>query len=858
MDAKVQERQVPKCLLFLAISALLSHVILLAGNLHFAEGILNLGHSSTGWANVGIGLSDAFNGELTEVMVTMNDKITTMVGNITEVQDIMDLAMSTVGNATDNSEIAQLTEPEIRRMLALLKEKLRQFLATAKPILIQVGGMQQSWNDKISSGLETFSTTIDRSQKVFDGVMAQINGCCENEDYMLQNTFSLFDVSNSGGITVADLEDTADLYSISALKGSVSQKLHARYDANGDGKLDTQEYAALVHAKELPFVMSTVLRSYAKSLAEVAGEIRHARMRSEVAAATANYLTLVVAKNATKVGWISAALVDGSLPLEFTSTVLVQLAINSDDPETLTSADVGAVIARKMASLDSHVLLNSLQQIMDPKFWEEEGLQTDLQPDVVGKITNWTDRAGVKKSLLLTSIGAATHAHTAESMSLVAAARDGAALRLQDYHANRRAEKAALFHRNYFSEASKHLLTELFGGSSPSASRSPDAGAAVNSGKPAAPETILWAQQLAWNASGVAHVFHSQCFHYSGTSSGVMDSFATEIQGMLKKVQSFLTTMEQWSSPRGVQRLETMILEFLDHAESEILQKLKGLFPPAAKAGETIVIEDSLTDTWSQVNTFLQQILAILPAAQKNMIFARQKVSQISSQLETVFANVKQTAPDIFVDVSARYKKMWVLHFCFFAPCTMLALLYGFWANGYWGGPKVSDGGRGAEDAAPKTFCEKMATYFSACRGCNDNLLCFWSCLIICQMVVLCMFVSEIFLVILAGIQAFMAAGCSEVYILGDYTICTHAIDVLHKFLSSFKVGSTFREDVCTSSELLLCRQIGQTMAKATLMMVIGGLAAAILSFQMLIESAVLHERSRCRRIVEAQFGKST
>merc|ERR1719507_1289835 len=99
--------------------------------------------------------------------------------------------------------------------------------------------------------------------------------------------------------------------------------------------------------------MAVVLRAYAKKLAAISGQVESARMRDEVAEAVSQYLTLVCAKNLTKVGWVSQMLANDSLPLAFTADVLVQMALDDDSPNKLTTADVGALVVENMAKESS-------------------------------------------------------------------------------------------------------------------------------------------------------------------------------------------------------------------------------------------------------------------------------------------------------------------------------------------------------------------------------------------------------------------------------------------------------------------------------------------------------------------------
>jgi hypothetical protein len=62
------------------------------------------------------------------------------------------------------------------------------------------------------------------------------------------------------------------------------------------------------------------------------------------------------------------------------------------------------------------------------------------------------------------------------------------------------------------------------------------------------------------------------CFTYSKQSSNKLDSIAAQIQGLVGKVQSFLDTMEKYSTPKGINQLEKIIMKFESGALQEVEQ----------------------------------------------------------------------------------------------------------------------------------------------------------------------------------------------------------------------------------------------------------------------------------------------
>merc|ERR1719163_2173512 len=128
-----------------------------------------------------------------------------------------------------------------------------------------------------------------------------------------------------------------------------------------------------VHDPSLPNAMSVLLRSYAKKLAEVAGNVAAARQRDEVAQRVVHYLQLVCAKNQTKLEWVAGHLSDGSLPTAFTADVMGELALAMGSPDVLTKADVGALVIGKMLELHPDNTAKAYRLMSNASFWIKEG-----------------------------------------------------------------------------------------------------------------------------------------------------------------------------------------------------------------------------------------------------------------------------------------------------------------------------------------------------------------------------------------------------------------------------------------------------------------------------------------------------
>merc|ERR1712071_437439 len=133
--------------------------------------------------------------------------------------------------------------------------------------------------------------------------------------------------------------------------------------------------------------------------------------------------------------------------------------------------------------------------------------------------------------------------------------------------------------------------------------------------------------------------------------------------------------------------------------------------------------------------------------------------------------------------------------------------------------------------------------------SCHDSDLCFWSCILLMQVLILIIFIISVVLCIFAGVKAFILSGCAQIYMLGDSTICLETLQTLREWLSSFSVvPGEGLNSACSDNNLLTCQLISERMAQSTVLTTVFSFLAVILNMQLLIESACLHERAKWMR----------
>lgn len=625
-----EQKEVPWCSVCLVTAIVLCQLVVLIGNMNIAGAFYGIGTSTGGWSGVGLDLAESLHYELDELMKNVTEKLTGAINETMQVQEMIDMLLGLVGSATEDVTGSNVTkalfllqsqsiqhavqhgyDPPIGGMAGLItgttdqlleqlmtkvSAGLDRLLEVIKPALEQVGAFIIQFGDKVQAMLESFSVTLDKVQKIFDDAMKSLAEATDMEDIMVHNTFTLFDISNTGGVTANDLKLVAQTYKVSPLQGAKSDKLVQQYDIDGSEDLDPEEFREMVNDESVPGIMSVVLRTFSTRLAEVAGQLEGSKFRDEVAQNIVAYLQLMGAKNKTKVSWVSDMLTNGTLPLEFTGDVMVNLALSVDDPNVLTTADIGQDVISTCLGLHPKQTMAAYEQLSDPEYWHGEGYNPDDQAVVVERVTKWiTKGSSDGASLLLQSLSedevAAGQGPPVVLLeeevinAMPSIAKKLIAKRMKAHKAKIMSTRHARYNKLFSSKTSQKLFVHLLGGehAADTDSASSPASRAVRTGVLAKPETMQFAQWLTWNATDTAARFNKYCFAATAMSSNSIDGFATVIQGMVKKVKSFINQMEKWSTPAGIEKLEAKIKKFAHQGLNDVKEIIKSTIADAVE-----------------------------------------------------------------------------------------------------------------------------------------------------------------------------------------------------------------------------------------------------------------------------------
>lgn len=649
------EKEIPFCTVCLVFCALTAHTLVLTGNIMVSNAFHEIGDAAYGWAGVGHGVGNSLKTELRDklgnISSNIDDTITTLeslessLNNISGfvgpiIDKLEDKMSSTLGAGVDFSIVpedqkAALIEQHdmipdlvittaVSAVFLLIDDAAKNLVDKMKPAFLLVGNLMDIFSIPMLNSMETFGVTMDFAQKMFDqigGSTGKLSGKATvpgSGEAMEHETFTLFDVSNTGAITTQDLKDVARLYSIDALKGQKADTMLRTYDADFSKTLDREEFHRFVQDSTIPKSMAIVLSAYAQKLSEFIGAASQSKVRSQVADALVDYLQLVSAKNMTKVGWVSEALTNKSVSDEFSIDVLWALGKATEDPDAFTSADVGRIIVGEMAKLNLKATAGFVYALGNVSDWEATGkpfkdaehvcevvtgwlvdnLKTDESVDptevqqvmdgihaVQAKIDAAKSGTGSVSFLELLSAklrmerrGALVEVQASGRVSLEAIDSLPAILRQARGRAVRelRLQQAQAYARSWSSRHGRLIFQRLLRAAPKQAD--PDIVAMQSNQVPAAPETLEFIQFLVNNASDVVDRFSNLTFNYTGVSSVGTDTGAGKWQGMMKQITSFITILKPWAGPPGVKKIKDTILDLLSEGQSELTSFLTDHF----------------------------------------------------------------------------------------------------------------------------------------------------------------------------------------------------------------------------------------------------------------------------------------
>jgi hypothetical protein len=235
---------------------------------------------------------------------------------------------------------------------------------------------------------------------------------------------------------------------------------------------------------------------------------------------------------------------------------------------------------------------------------------------------------------------------------------------------------------------------------------------------------------------------------------------------------------------------------------------------------------------------------------------ARVEVLSVSATMESLFGVVQNKAPPIFDLVSKYFVLAISAYFAVFLVLTLLNLAYALWASRLCERDDDQTAGEGLRDRLRSLCC------ISCCNFCDDHEGCFWSAIVLMEVLWLVLFLTTFIMLVIFGVRAFVGAGCKPIYLLGDQSVCGDRLHVVGFFLQnhSWAFGREVPDlpSSCNDQKLLVCQMIREKLYSSMLAAVLGNMLAAAASWLLIVETAQLHERRhRSMLLLSVIGGKS-
>lgn len=864
------DKGVPLCTAFLVAGALFFQSMVLINNLKTAQMFHTLAASSDGWSNVGTKISSVMKTELMPALAKVSAGLSTALETSVKIDHGVDLMMSLVGADADEAlksyagvkpahidraaakaNITKRAERLGQKVMSKVSDQVDEFMSAMRPALDQLRAWLEQFGDRLERELNDFGSSLDRVQKLLDEVMHFRGGGGGNLSDMVRYTFPLMNVDGSKHIEVLDIQQTAQQYGITALSGEKAQQLLMKYDVNGNKYLTKPEYTDMVQDPSLPDILSVILRTFAQKVATASSQLGSVKMRDEVATSFVDYLVLACARKSPQTTWFAEAMTNTSLPIQFTVAVFYELVKKSEDPDRLSFADVGGMLLKDMVANNASSVVEALALMSSPEHWDFEGFDVASQPAYVRQVTTWIVEANGTEaiqqglgSFLNSSLG------LPEALFKLTEARR---LKYSKQSSQQAAEAEQLFRTN----GAQVLRNALLGTVTKSQTAS--------KGQPARPETLNFAKWVMANGTRRSQKMLKACFLWDKKSSGTLDSVGTGLGSMIRKVQQVLRMMERYATADGIARLERQARNFVNQSMADVMvvvssyadAQLDALLCRRADGNPEMQCKAALSNDHLLVDlsggfAFLFDTMNamrhVFPGVISSITFARKEVSSVAGFLQTTMEVLGNEAPPLLKSIGQLYKTLWTVYYVVYFLLTAGVLFYGFWANGFFNGPKES----APEEPAPdRSMAGQARTCFRSCNaclvGCHDHHIVFWSVILIMQILCLVSFLVAALVCIVQAVQAFLSNGCSKIYILGDISVCNTALGTVAKMLPGF--GTSTPE--CGENHLATCEVILSTFKNSFMTTATCAVLAAVLSYQLIVESAMLHERSRWRRAWE-------
>jgi hypothetical protein len=324
----------------------------------------------------------------------------------------------------------------------------------------------------------------------------------------------------------------------------------------------------------------------------------------------------------------------------------------------------------------------------------------------------------------------------------------------------------------------------------------------------------------------------------------------TEHGGRLAAIENqvwqFLRILLRYSRPQGVQDFERMVQDFEVNAVHDILMA----------ATNTVGNSQAIQGVWSNLRRIIRQLQNLLPVAMSAIPGVRRQIDSIAESFRTTFTVLHEDGVP-FEIAALHWNRVATIYYIIWIFVTLSIVAFNFWSAGWFtrAQAEASESPAPPSDVEkdyvrPGTFGQRLNTLMTSCTVCfsreaMDTSMIFWSVLLLLDVLVLVTFYFAVTATIAVVISGWIHSGCAQIYPLEHHEVCTEVMSRYGSVMGVLNPNFYQETHVCRSSHLTTCNLFKEEVQNQWAFLVIGSYWASFLSFQLIVESAVLHEQVR-------------
>jgi hypothetical protein len=259
------------------------------------------------------------------------------------------------------------------------------------------------------------------------------------------------------------------------------------------------------------------------------------------------------------------------------------------------------------------------------------------------------------------------------------------------------------------------------------------------------------------------------------------------------------------------------------------------------------------TKTWASLARIVRAMIQVGPGAIETLRQVQVPVDVTSKDMTKDLAKTRDELPPVFHDIASVVKMVAYLLFMLFLPLYLGFVYYAYWAGGYMGGPSPRDDGEQPVEGRCECLKRCWRCCCNCCIGYHDTQTCMFSVVIVMQIICLVLYVLGIVFVLLAVVYFIVPALCAPLPVINGGDGCTNVMKSLKNMLSTFQVSHPDEDvySICSVHSLHTCSLIEPMLSNAAIYCVAGSWMAVVLTFELIIQFAQMHEGARYRRMAK-------